>query len=310
MFDLRRAMLLCDLAEFGTVSAVAARRSITSSAVSQQLRVLEKEIGAVLFRRDGRTLSLTLCGEVLVEHVRQVISAMDQAVSAVAAARDNISGHIAISGFEASIPTLAAPVVRRLSQEAPDLQVRVSQALTDSSLRALRRGEVDVVLAGRLDMEKADPVSGLVRKDLFYDPLVLLSPLKLHARVRARGLPALADEPWVTCGPDGPLAAVLDRAAARAGFEPNVKHQVVGSAVICRVAATEVASAIVPRIAVPTDVVPLIVGGLDLGGRMISVIYREGMQYNPSIKVLLRALLQVVADRQAESADEQLAEAS
>jgi len=67
MLDLRRMMLLCDLADLGTVTAVADRRSITSSAVSQQLRVLEKETGAILFRRDGRTLSLTRSGNVLVE---------------------------------------------------------------------------------------------------------------------------------------------------------------------------------------------------------------------------------------------------
>lgn len=41
MLDLRRMMLLNDLAELGTVTAVAERRCITSSAVSQQLRVLE-----------------------------------------------------------------------------------------------------------------------------------------------------------------------------------------------------------------------------------------------------------------------------
>ncbi len=56
MLDLRRMMLLSDLADLGSVTAVAERRSITSSAVSQQLRVLEEEAGAVLFRRDGRTL--------------------------------------------------------------------------------------------------------------------------------------------------------------------------------------------------------------------------------------------------------------
>ncbi|WP_206779357.1 LysR family transcriptional regulator, partial [Frankia sp. EI5c] len=64
ILDLRRMMLLRDLADFGTVTAVAERRNITSSAVSQQLRVLEQETGAILFRRDGRTLGLTRSGRV------------------------------------------------------------------------------------------------------------------------------------------------------------------------------------------------------------------------------------------------------
>lgn len=84
MLDLRRMMLLADLADLGSVTAVAEHRSITSSAVSQQLRVLEEEVGAVLFRRDGRTLGLTRSGQVLAEHVRRVLAAVDEAMSAVA----------------------------------------------------------------------------------------------------------------------------------------------------------------------------------------------------------------------------------
>src|ERR1700749_1506354 len=99
MLDLRRMMLLCDLADLGTVTAVAERRSITSSAVSQQLRVLEGEVGAVLFQRDGRKLGLTRAGQVFVDHLRRVVGAIDEAMSAVAATRDSAAGNLVIAAF-------------------------------------------------------------------------------------------------------------------------------------------------------------------------------------------------------------------
>ena len=117
MLDLRRMTLLCDLADLGTVAAVAERRNITSSAVSQQLRILEQETGAVLFRRDGRTLGLTQSGEILVEHVRRVMGAVEEAMSAVAASRDTVDGRLTVAGFETSIPSLAAPLVQRIAAE-------------------------------------------------------------------------------------------------------------------------------------------------------------------------------------------------
>ena len=125
MLDLRRMTLLSDLADLGSVTAVAERRGITSSAVSQQLRVLEDEVDAILFRREGRTLGLTRSGHVLVEHVRRVLTAVDEAMSAVAATRDRTSGQIAIAAFNMGIPTLAAPLMQRLSVAEPDLRIAV-----------------------------------------------------------------------------------------------------------------------------------------------------------------------------------------
>ncbi|ONH35444.1 MULTISPECIES: LysR family transcriptional regulator [Protofrankia] len=96
MLDLRRLMLLCELADLGTMTAVARNRRVTSSAVSQQLRVLEDEVDAVLFRRDGRTLRLTHSGEVLAEHARRVLQAVDTAMSAVAAIQDRTAGRVTL----------------------------------------------------------------------------------------------------------------------------------------------------------------------------------------------------------------------
>jgi DNA-binding transcriptional LysR family regulator len=202
MLDLRRMMLLCDLADLGTIAAVAERRNITSSAVSQQLRVLEQETGAVLFRRDGRTLGLTQSGEILVEHVRRVMGAVDEAMSAVAASRDTVGGPLTIAGFETSIPSLAAPLVQRLSRDEPHLRIRVIQEGSATALRYLRRGEIDVALVFRLYFLADETVGGLVSRTLFQDPLVLLAPVHLHARIYKQGLSALAGEPWIT-GPHG-----------------------------------------------------------------------------------------------------------
>ncbi|MFC4070383.1 LysR family transcriptional regulator [Actinoplanes subglobosus] len=296
MLDLRRMMLLNDLAELGTVTAVAERRCITSSAVSQQLRVLERETGAILFRRDGRTLSLTRSGHVLVEHVRRVMGAVDEALSAVAATQGAVSGQIAVASFNMGVSLLAAPMIQHLRASEPDLQIQVQQSTSAGAVRLLRQGEVDIALTCRYDFGADEPWGGLTGEHLLHEPLVLMAPSHLHLRIRGRGLGALADTPWVTSQRDSGLDTAVIRAGQAGGFVPQVKHRVIGAPNVCDLAATEVAAAVVPRLAVPAHLEGLIVDGLDLGGRTFSAVVREGRQRDPNISSILRVLRVIAAD--------------
>jgi DNA-binding transcriptional LysR family regulator len=300
MLDLRRVMLLCDLAELGTVTAVAERRSITSSAVSQQLRVLEDEVGVTLFRRNGRHLGLTRGGDVLVEHVRHVLSALDEAESAVAGMREGIAGQIRIAAFNMAIPLLAAPLVARLGAGERGLQFEVQQLPVQAALRELRRGDVDLAITVRYPFNERQSRNGLVAEKLLDEPFVLLSPREQHLRIRNSGLAVLADKPWVAGLPDTGLGLVLQHLADARGFAPKVKHRVNGARNICELAATEMASAIAPRLAVPVELEGLIVDGLDLGSRQLDVVVREGRQRDPNIKVVLRELREIVGEKWSE----------
>jgi DNA-binding transcriptional LysR family regulator len=303
MLNLRRLLLLCDLVDLGTVSAVAERRNITASAVSQQLRVLETETGATLFQQDGRTLGLTRVGEVLVGHVRLVLAALDEAESAVAAARDGVAGHVSIASFNMGISMLVAPAVQRLSREAPDLELEIRQAPTEPAMRLLRQGEVDMAITTVYQFGPQVSLGGVVQEKLLDEPLVLLAPPQVHLRVRKYGFAALADEPWVTAPPTSGLGLALLRAADAAGFAPKVKHRVDGTQNICQLAATEVAAAVVPRMAVPAPLENLIVAGVDVGMRRISAVVREGRRRDPHIGRVMRELHNIVEDSWPEQLD-------
>lgn len=310
MLELRRMMLLCDLADLGSVTAVAERRSITSSAVSQQLRVLEEEAGAILFRREGRTLGLTRSGQVLVDHVRVVLNAVDEAMSAVAATRDRTSGQVAVAAFNMGIPTLAAPLMQRLGATEPELRISVQQVTSSDALRLLRQGEIDVAITCNYDFLGDESIGGLTSEPLLFEPLVLLAPKQLHLRIKNGGLAVLADGQWVTGPQNSGLGAAVMRAGENAGFTPQVKHRLIGAQNICDLAATEIASAIVPRLSVPERLEALIVPGMELGGRTISAVVRAGRQSDPNIALILRTLRVIAAAALPERPADQLSVAS
>lgn len=292
--DLRRMMLLRELADLGSVSAVAEHRGITSSAVSQQLRALEQDTGAVLFRRDGRTLGMTRAGEVLVEHVRKVLCALDEAESAVAAARAGILGNVTIASFNMGIPMLVVPTIARLREHQPDLHLALRQESADRAVRLLRQGEIDIAVLCRYHFDATPSLSGLFTEELMDEPMVLLAPLDRHDRIRGRGLSELADAAWVT-GPTGSgLSTLLRHAAEDTGFVPRIEHRVIGAQHVCLLAATEVAAAVAPRMAVPPHLEALIVTGIRFEPRIISAVVRHGRHRDPNLRLVLRELRDTV----------------
>ncbi|MBH0779558.1 LysR family transcriptional regulator [Nocardia bovistercoris] len=297
MLNFRRLMLLCDLAELGTLTSVAERRNITSSAVSAQLRILEDEVGAILFRRAGRTLRLTTSGDVLVEHARTILRVVDEAIGAVAVTHERAAARVAISGFETSIASLAAPLLERLGREQPELQLRILQADSPSSLRSLRHGEIDIALTSRLTFRADASLAGLHSHELGYDPLVLLAPRRLHARIRTGGAAALASESWITGPQDSGLAEALVRLGEKSGFVPQVEHRVVGAPNMCQLAAVGVGVALVPRLAVPAALRHIVVDTAGFDGRTVTAVHREGALRNPAVSLVLRTLRELARER-------------
>lgn len=290
MLDVRRLMLLCDLAELGTIGAVAERRGVTSSAVSQQFRVLEEEVDAVLLQREGRILRLTRSGQILVDHAQKVLQALDGASSAIAEAKSRRNEVVSIAGFPGSISTFIGPLVRSLQNEQTDLRLRVLQLDTADSLRSLSRGDIDLALTSQFSFDRPTAYAGLSSDPLISDPLVLLAPRKLHPRIERFGIAALASEPWISIGSGSRLYSALVGICGEAGFAPSISHHVVHAASMCELAAAGAGMAIVPLLTVPDDCRDLVVEPLSLGSRTVCVSQRLGTRTNPVLRSLVNEL--------------------
>ena len=75
MFELKRLRLLHELAQRGTIAAVAQALAYSPSTISQQLSQLEREAGVALLAPDGRRVRLTAHGETLAAYAAQALIA-------------------------------------------------------------------------------------------------------------------------------------------------------------------------------------------------------------------------------------------
>lgn len=167
------------VAELRHFAKAADRCALSQPAVSHQISQLEQDIGARLFNRTGRRVSLTVVGEVLLEEARRVLSTVDRAEERV---REAARGAIGRIRFGAS-PTAALYVLNaqllEYGRKYPLYEFRLDLALESDLLDRVARNDLDMaVLAGEL------PTAELRATPLVEDQLVAVCS------------PALPESPW------------------------------------------------------------------------------------------------------------------
>jgi DNA-binding transcriptional LysR family regulator len=142
-FDWNRARAFLVTAEEGSLSAAARALGMTQPTLGRQVTALEQELGVVLFERAGQGLLLTPDGLELLEHVRAMGDAANRLSLTASGQSQVIEGSICISASEVHATFLLPPIIARLRNEHPaiDIEVIASNAASD-----LMRREADIAI--------------------------------------------------------------------------------------------------------------------------------------------------------------------
>jgi DNA-binding transcriptional LysR family regulator len=217
MLDPRKLHLLRELAQRGTIAAVAEALSFTPSAISQQLSALEREAGVPLLERTGRTVTLTPAGHLLVEHAQDILEQLERASAALAAVRSGPSGPLRVGAFPTAARVLLPPALAELSRAHPGLRPMISEIDPADVSAALRAGELDVALVHEYDFVPPVTDASLETEPLFGEQMYLTDRATI---ADAR------DDAWIVGKPGTLCHAMAIRACQAAGFEPRVRHRI------------------------------------------------------------------------------------
>jgi DNA-binding transcriptional LysR family regulator len=162
----------CTVAELHSISKAAEKLYYTQPAISTQIRGLETEYGARLFRRNGKRIELTEAGQELLPIARQLLKLFEESANAVrrVAALEDHNVHVGASGMPGVhvVPQLVA----RFKEEHPQHIVAISIANAYQLERMLADGEVDLGIFGRSAPIQAS--GRFAEIELFEDPLVVV----------------------------------------------------------------------------------------------------------------------------------------
>jgi DNA-binding transcriptional LysR family regulator len=294
MLDVRRLRLLCDLARLGTIAAVARSHTYTPSAVSQQLAALEREAGVPLLERTGRRVALTPAGVLLVRHAEAVLTALEAAGTALASARDELSGPLRIGAFSTAVRPLLAGALVALGRDHPGLDLMVTELDPVAAPRALRERRLDVALVHDYDIMPAEPDDALEAVPLLDETVFLAVPTADPGPTVADPLGGARHAGWIVGSPGTACHAVALQVCRTAGFAPLVRHHADDFVAVLALVAAGQGVSLVPQLAAaapPAGVrlVPLAVR------RRTRLTYRRGAAGHPAVAACITAIRASVA---------------
>jgi LysR family hydrogen peroxide-inducible transcriptional activator len=174
--ELHQLRYFLAVARSHSFTRAAEHQHVAQPSLSQQIRKLETELGAPLFDRLGRRIRLTALGERFLEHARRVLADLEGARRDVDEILGVSRGQVSVGVIPTVAPFLLPRVLGRCAREFPKVSVSVREDLTNSLLRQLAEGEIDLALLSL-------PVKGpeFVAEPLLADRMLLAVPSKHHS---------------------------------------------------------------------------------------------------------------------------------
>jgi DNA-binding transcriptional LysR family regulator len=246
--ELRHLRYFIAIAEEGSFTRAAARLGIQQPPLSQQLRALEGELGATLFRRHARGVELTAAGESFLVDARALVAAAGAAARRAARVASGEAGLLTLGlATSASSHQLAPHVIREFRKRRPAVALTFIDGNAAALTEAVQERRVHVALV-RASVARPQ---GLRQESLLEEPLLVAIP-RSHALMKRRrasiALGELRDEAFILVRRPGAPGMYGDLVAAcrRAGFDPRIATEVGNMFVNTMLVAAGVGVSVVP----------------------------------------------------------------
>jgi DNA-binding transcriptional LysR family regulator len=245
--DVQRLELLRELAERHSITAVARATHRTPSAVSQQLKVLEREAGLPLTERSGRGLILTDAGRALARSASDVAVARERANAVWDAFRNHATGDVSVVTFPTAGQMLLPGVLMDLAAR-DGLVVHVSDMDPELQDFPALTSDFDIVLAHSMRGQLSWGGRGLTVVPLMTEPLDVGLPAGHRLSGRASvGAADVIGETWIGV-PDGfPFERILHEIEQQGDGRLDVTQRISDMRMIEALVMAGLGIALVPR---------------------------------------------------------------
>jgi DNA-binding transcriptional LysR family regulator len=161
----------------GSMAAAARALDISPSAVAQQLQSLERELGASLIVRVGRTVRMTEQGGRILPHARQLLR--DAADLKSIANDDALSGELHLGACTTPLMGMLPAILARVSARFPDIKVHIESGNSAQLYALVEGGTLDAAFVLEAPYPLPKTSDWMVLRE---EPLIVLAPARLAHR--------------------------------------------------------------------------------------------------------------------------------
>ncbi|MEJ8282857.1 LysR family transcriptional regulator [Curtobacterium citreum] len=298
-FDVQLLAVLRELAERGSVTAVAEATHRTPSAVSQQLQTLQRQVGVPLVERVGRGVRLTAHGEVLAGLSTGVATAIARVDAAWQEHLGGATGRVDLAIFPSAAELLLPGVLTRMRAH-PGIELTLVDVDVSEGEFAPLAADHDIAVGHRSDGVRPADQGSVETVPLLREPLDVAVPPghRLAGRERV-GIDEVVGETWIGVPESYPIDRVLQAMAAASDAPPSVAFRTIHLPVIENLVAAGHGVALVPRYTSGTRAS----GRFHLAeladvraGRRIEALVRPDRAVRPVVRTVLEALVAEALD--------------
>lgn len=285
-----------ETADTGTLSGAARRLALSQPSLTAQIQRLEQHLGAPLFNRHGRGVTLTEAGKALYPRARSILDDVRTTEDAIRRERVEGAGTLSVGAIPTVAPYVLPAAIQRMRARRAEMRVELREDYSAVLAKLLLDGALDVVIAAlpypfeHLDTEAIGP-----------DALVVAVPVQ-HAAARAGRitLAQLRDSPAVTLDPAHCLGEQVTEFCSSQKVSPSVICRSSQLATVFELVGAGVGISIVPAMAAARHntpqvaYVPLAEHALQ---REIAAVWRRGAVRSPQASAFVDCVREVVRGR-------------
>lgn len=225
--DLKQLEYFVRVAELGSFTRASIVLDIAQPALSRQIRTLEVELRQNLFLRNGRGVTLTQAGQVLLECARGILHQVERTREELGSLRGTLNGRVAV-GLPPSIArVITVPLVRAFRQHMPHASLCICEALTVTMQESLVLGRLDIAL-----LHNNTPCPEIETQPLIEEELFLIRRATTDQTARPVTLREVAAIPLIMPSRPNAIRMLVETELANAGLRPQLAFEIDGVAAI------------------------------------------------------------------------------
>lgn len=249
--DLKQLAYFVRVAELGSFSRAAEMLDVAQPALSRQVRLLEVELHQNLLLRNGRGVTLTDAGKLLLEHSRGVLHQVERLREDLSRVRGALTGSVALGLPPTISKMLTVPVSREFRSRMPGATLSITEGLSSTMTQALLAGRLDIAL-----LHNAPPTADISLIPLLEEELLLVQRREDAPSSPTAKLAELAELDLIIPSRPNAIRMQVEMALTNLGIHPRIALEIDSVGAILDLVADGAGCAVLTRHAVLTAARP------------------------------------------------------
>ena len=245
--DLKQLEYFVRVAELGSFTRASIALNIAQPALSRQVRMLEVELRQNLLIRNGRGVTTTEAGKLLLEHSLGILHQVERTREELTRVRGALSGRVALGLPPSLSKVLTVPLTREIRARLPEASLSISDGLSVTMQESLIAGRLDIAL-----LYNAPPSPDIDTTPLFEEDLFFVERKADASNTEPIALREIARRPLVIPSRPHSIRMLVETELANLGMHPRIAMEIDSVGAILDLVADGAGSAVLSRNAVIT----------------------------------------------------------